>query len=99
MQSKPSIGFEPEWPAPPFVRALMTTRLGGVSKAPWNELNLGLLSGDKVSDVHQNRALVEQALGVPAVYMRQVHGSQGVAVTPSTPYNTCLLYTSDAADD
>jgi YfiH family protein len=88
MQSKPSIGFEPEWPAPPFVRALMTTRKGGVSNAPWNELNLGLLSGDKVSDVHHNRALVEQALGVPAVYMRQVHGTQGVAVTPSTPSNT-----------
>ena len=88
MQSKPSIGFEPEWPAPPFVRALMTTRKGGVSKAPWNELNLGLLSGDKVSDVHQNRAMVDQALGVPTVYMRQVHGTQGVNVTPSTPSNT-----------
>lgn len=88
MQSKPLIGFEPDWPAPPFVRALMTTRQGGVSKAPWNELNLGLLSGDKVSDVQQNRALVDQALGVPAVYMRQVHGTHGVAVTPSTPPNT-----------
>ena len=88
MQSKPLIGFEPDWPAPPFVRALMTTRQGGVSKAPWNELNVGLLSGDLAADVHQNRALVAQVLGVPAVYLRQVHGTQGVTVTSSTPPNT-----------
>ena len=88
MQSKPLIGFEPDWPAPSFVRALMTTRRGGVSKAPWNELNLGLLSGDNVANVTQNRALVAQTLGVPAVYLRQVHGSNGVEVTPTTPPNT-----------
>lgn len=88
MPSKPLIGFQPEWPAPPFVKALMTTRQGGVSGAPWGPLNLGFLSGDKLEDVETNRALVTQGLGVPAVYLRQVHGAHGVAVDITTPPNT-----------
>lgn len=66
----------------------MTTRTGGVSQAPWNSLNLGFLSGDNAADVQANRDLVAQALGVPAVYLRQVHGSHGVAIDASTPPNT-----------
>jgi YfiH family protein len=66
----------------------MTTRAGGVSQAPWNALNVGFLSGDKPSDVQANRDLVTQALGVPAVYLRQVHGTHGVAIDASTPANT-----------
>jgi len=88
MQRKELLGFQPDWPAPEFVQALMTTRRGGVSQAPWNELNLGLLSGDNPADVLQNRELVRQSLGVPAVYLRQVHGTHGIAVEPSTPSNT-----------
>ena len=82
------IGFEPEWPAPPFVRALMTTRHGGVSKAPWGELNLGLFSGDTENDVLRNRERVAQQMGVPAVYLRQVHGTQCITVDSLTPPNT-----------
>lgn len=66
----------------------MTTRTGGVSQAPWNSLNLGFLSGDNAADVQANRDLVAQALAVPAVYLRQVHGSHGVAIDASTPPNT-----------
>ena len=66
----------------------MTTRTGGVSQAPWNYLNLGFLSGDNAADVQANRDLVAQALGVPAVYLRQVHGSHGVAIDASTSPNT-----------
>lgn len=58
----------------------MTTRQGGVSQQPWGELNLGLFAGDDSNSVLQNRERVAQAMGVPAVYLRQVHGAHGVAI-------------------
>ena len=36
----------PDWPAPPGVRALATTRQGGASRAPWQSFNLGDHVGD-----------------------------------------------------
>ena len=66
----------------------MTTREGGVSQAPWGSLNLGMLSGDDLKSVQQNRELVAQAMGVPAVYLRQVHSTTGVEIDASTPGNT-----------
>jgi len=82
------IGFTPDWPAPPFVHALMTTREGGVSQAPWASLNLGDHVGDAPESVLANRALVDETIGATAVYLRQVHGVKGVAVHSKTPPNT-----------
>jgi YfiH family protein len=87
MQSNALIGFQPQWPAPQHVQALMTTREGGVSAPPWNALNLGFLSGDKAEDVQANRTLVEKRLGVPAVYLRQVHGAKGIDIRKDTAPN------------
>ncbi len=58
----------------PGVRAGFTTRSGGVSHAPWDELNLGLTVGDDPEHVRTNRALVEAWAGAPVAYARQVHG-------------------------
>ncbi|RAP72904.1 hypothetical protein ACZ87_00249 [Candidatus Erwinia dacicola] len=33
----------PNWSVPVNVRACSSTRMGGVSQAPWNSLNLALL--------------------------------------------------------
>jgi YfiH family protein len=85
MQSKDLIGFSPDWPAPSFVRGLMTTRKGGVSPHPWDSLNLGLFSGDSSENVLKNRGLVQSAMGVPAVYLKQVHGAQSVSIDHQTP--------------
>ena len=85
MQPKGLIGFQPEWPAPHFVRALMTTREGGVSRQPWSSLNLGLMSGDEPRQVLANRGLVQSAMGVPAVYLKQVHGVNAVTIDAQTP--------------
>jgi copper oxidase (laccase) domain-containing protein len=63
----------------------MTTRQGGVSPQPWDSLNLGLFSGDSAENVHQNRSLLQSAMGVPAVYLRQVHGVQSLDIDPQTP--------------
>ncbi len=52
----------PKWPVPKAVKALYTTRKGGVSKAPFDELNLAQHVGDETQSVEENRRrLVEQA--------------------------------------
>ncbi len=65
----------PEWPAGERVGALMSTRAGGVSAGSWAGLNLGVAVGDAAAAVAENRRRFEAALGVPAVYLRQVHGA------------------------
>jgi YfiH family protein len=58
-----------------------TDRWGGVSAAPYEELNLGGAVGDDPAAVLANRKLTAQALGLDpgrVVWMNQVHGA-GVA--------------------
>ena len=63
-----------EWPAPPRVRALMTTRFGGVSVAPYDSFNLAAHCGDDARAVATNRAVLTRD-GVPQpVWLEQVHG-------------------------
>lgn len=64
--------------------ALFTTRDGGVSLGPYASLNLGDHVGDDPLAVQANRLRVEAALGVPAVWMRQVHGHRVVRLTRET---------------
>lgn len=64
----------PEWPAPPNVRALQTTRQGGTSAAPYDSLNLGGHVGDDPLAVARNRALLGGLLPGEPVWLEQVHG-------------------------
>jgi len=82
----------PDWPAPPGVHALCTTRAGGVSAAPWDALNLGDHVGDSAHAVFENRARLQTALrartpGAHAVFLRQVHGSDVLALDGGTAQN------------
>lgn len=77
----------PEWPAPAGVRAVCTTRAGGVSNAPYDSLNLGTHVGDDAAHVQHNRALLQGALGVRPVFMDQVHGTRMVELDAQTPNN------------
>ena len=43
----------PDWPAPPNVRALFTTRNGGASVGPYASLNLGDHVGDDPLNVEK----------------------------------------------
>jgi len=47
--------IEPDWPAPDNVRACSTTRSGGVSKPPFDSLNLGQATTDDTDSVATNR--------------------------------------------
>ncbi|MFE9770217.1 peptidoglycan editing factor PgeF [Streptomyces sp. NPDC005931] len=60
-----------------------TDRWGGVSAAPYEELNLGGAVGDDPEAVRTNRELAAKSLGLDpsrVVWMNQVHGAGAVVV-------------------
>jgi hypothetical protein len=65
----------PDWPAPASVRAVCTTRGGGVSAPPYDSLNLGNHVGDDPAAVARNRAVLREAIGTRPVFLQQVHGT------------------------
>lgn len=70
----------PDWPVSTGVRAVCTTRTGGVSGAPYDSLNLGDHVGDIPAHVAANRARLHRALGVRPVFLNQVHGTEVVSL-------------------
>jgi polyphenol oxidase len=82
----------PDWPAPAHVRALFTLRAGGVSRPPYDSLNLGDHVGDSFQAVAANRAALAQRLNegqgarptVNPVFLSQVHGTQVVKLEVNT---------------
>jgi len=72
----------PDWNVPARVRALVTTRAGGVSGGAHASLNLGLRCGDEVAAVIENRRRLSELLPASPVWLRQVHGCAVLAATP-----------------
>lgn len=79
--------FLPQWPnLPPNIRAFTTTRVGGLSVAPYGDrqggggLNLGSHVGDDPLAVSANRAKLNALLPTPAIFLSQVHGDLCVDV-------------------
>ncbi|PJK12144.1 multi-copper polyphenol oxidoreductase [Lysobacteraceae bacterium NML95-0200] len=71
--------IEANWPAPPGVVAITTTRSGaGVSQAPFATFNMGSRSGDAAAAVMANRRQLQEMLGLPGAphWLHQVHGVQ-----------------------
>jgi YfiH family protein len=56
-----------------------TTRRGGVSRAPWDALNLGGAVGDDPAAVAENWSRLAAATGLSFARVRQVHGDRVVA--------------------
>ena len=75
----------PNWPAPANVKAVFTTRSGGVSRTPFESLNLGDHVGDLLTNVQDNRARLAQACGAHAVFLKQVHGAEVATLNAATP--------------
>ncbi|MBL8249886.1 MAG: peptidoglycan editing factor PgeF [Candidatus Competibacter sp.] len=71
----------PGWPAPARVRAVSTTRRGGVSPPPYDSLNLAGHVGDDPACVAENRQRLAAAIGLSAdpAWLHQVHGAAVVA--------------------
>lgn len=74
----------PNWPAPPNVRALITTRTGGVSHGPYASMNPADHVGDDPQAVAANRALLRAQLPGEPFWLKQVHGD-AVAEAGSGP--------------
>jgi copper oxidase (laccase) domain-containing protein len=98
-----------DWPAPANVRAVATTRAGGVSTGPYASLNLGAHVGDDPAAVRENRRRVREILGLAhePTWLNQVHGTQvvpaGVYAEPPaadasfalSPGPACVVMTAD----
>jgi len=75
----------PDWPAPAVVRALVTTKMGGVSEGPWGAgpqgggMNLGHATGDRPERVEHNRALLDACLPARPRWLALQHGAEVVA--------------------
>jgi polyphenol oxidase len=63
----------------PGARAAFSTRVGGVSEAPYEALNVGVLTGDEPDRVGENRRRLAASIGRDpegVVMGRQVHGTE-----------------------
>lgn len=68
---------------------MCTTRVGGVSQAPFDGFNLGDHVQDDPHAVAQNRALLQAQLGgARPVFLTQVHGVDVAQVNAATPDGT-----------
>jgi polyphenol oxidase len=74
----PSDWITPDWPAPKNVRALITTRSGGVSTGPFASMNLGAFLNDDAQAVKANRSILRRHLPAEPKWLRQVHGTKVV---------------------
>ena len=66
------------------VKAVVSTRKGGTSPAPYDSMNMGLHTGDSPENVLENRRRFFEELGIPAgnlINCRQVHGTHIEIVT------------------
>ncbi len=64
----------PDWPVPANVKALQTTRAGGISQAPYDSLNFGEHVKDNPMHVAHNRQLLSLYLPSEPAWLNQVHG-------------------------
>lgn len=73
----------PDWPVAAAVRALFTTRSGGVSSGSWGAgpglgggMNLGTAAGDRPQDVLRNREILQSYLPAPPRWLALEHGAR-----------------------
>lgn len=96
----------PDWPAPARVRALFTTRAGGVSRGPFAAMNLAAHVEDDPAAVAENRRRLLAHVPSEPCWLTQVHGNRVVcAETAATaradasfcraPGTVCAVLTAD----
>jgi YfiH family protein len=86
-----------DWQLPAGVRAAFTTRVGGVSSAPWDSFNLATHVGDELGRVAANRARLAELLKLEAepAWLNQVHGIE-VKNIDGAPFSP-IPFAADAA--
>ena len=66
----------PDWPAPQSVRALITTRAGGVSVGAYASMNLADHVDDAAQSVRRNREILRATLPQEPHWLQQIHGAE-----------------------
>ena len=86
----------PDWSAPSNVRAVVSTRQGGVSQGPYASLNLGTHVGDDAVAVAENRRLFSDAAGLATApgWLNQVHGCDVVAASAQSGASADACWTT-----
>lgn len=76
----PDSWLQPQWSVPSSVIAFVTSRIQGVSAAPYDSFNLGLHVGDEPGAVLENRRRLGEILpeGLSLQWLEQVHGTNVV---------------------
>ena len=100
--------LQPAWQVSSRVRAIVTTRRGGISARPYDSLNLATHVGDAPEAVIKNREMLKRALDLPSepLWLEQVHGvevvdsqSAGVCQADASytdrPGIVCVVMTAD----
>lgn len=103
-----TLRIQPDWPAPPVVRAFVTTRDGGVSGAGYASLNLSTATADDPACVAENRRRFAAWLPSEPGWLKQVHGARVIrrevwsgrdneadAAWCATPRLACTVLTAD----
>ena len=90
--NKPEI-ISAQWPLLDKVTVVTTTRMGGVSKPPFDSFNLAEHVGDDPQAVAANRSLLNQYLNLPnpPVWLKQTHSSRAIEACH-------VINTAEAAD-
>ena len=94
--SRPASWLVPQWTSP-AVGALMTTREGGTSDAPYASMDLGAAAGDAAERVAANRARFAAACEATPVFLRQVHGRRVVRVGAADAGSLAATREADAS--
>ncbi len=80
--------LQPQWAAAEGIDAGFTTRNGGVSRPPYNSLNLGFNTDDPRHNVDGNRSTLARAFDLPPhllLTVQQVHGSDILVIDEPNP--------------
>ncbi len=97
----------PDWPVPPQIKAVSTTRLGGESKGAYLSNNLATHVGDNETHVMNNRNRLNQKLKLPSepLWLNQTHSTvvvdaasrqtNGDACYSHQPGEVCVVMTAD----
>lgn len=90
--------LRPDWPAPGHVRAVVSTRQGGVSQGPYASLNLGAHVGDDLAAVEVNRRRLAEAAGlvIEPRWLNQVHGCEVVIAGAQSGASADACWTTEA---
>lgn len=99
----------PNWPAPKNIKSYFTTRIGGVSPAPYASFNLGDHVNDKTENINANRNKLQKELGLieQPRWLQQVHGNEIInaadwcpniiadGIYSNQPNQICTVMTAD----